>query len=187
MRHSGIELLADQLRVGALLDRAVRELLNGEGFAADVTRLFAGVSANETDVWILLVMSGQLDDRPGYRSRPRSAAEIAAQLGYSRARVGVRLPALIRQQLAESAEGEFLDGRRKRYVLLPMGVRFAARLAREVAGLEREVRLAGGLSHRIRAVDPHRVALGLCPEREHSPEAQWLDLERLRPRKRTIG
>ena len=190
MTDLSIELLADHLRVGALLDRAVREMLTEGDLATALHKRFRAISINETDVWILLAMTEHLlrrVDRNAVFQRSKSSAAIAAQLGFSRARVGIRIAALIRHGLLKSVSVKGPDRRRKLYQLTALGSRLTLLLAVEVSALERRVLRDASLEMRSRAVDPQRIALGLCGGDLDSAEVRWLDPERLRSRKGNSG
>lgn len=142
-------MLLDFVRVGALIEQVVREAIAPDGL-------------NDTDVWILVVLSGRMDapatDEPG----PMSAAFIATRLGFARERVSMRIPGLVRAGLVRPGEKAISrDGRTRAYAVTAEGNRQAGRAFRALVRLEQELRYTAGIKMNSRAVDPQRVALGL--------------------------
>lgn len=150
MIDGGVGLLLDCARAGGLLEQAIRKTI-------------ASDHLNDTDAWVVLVMSGLIDAPPAAKPEARSATFISEQLGFARERVSVRIQALVERgllRLVAIAAGSG-DRRRKTYALTAKGNREAARLFELLSALERTIRIAAGFKRNARALDPQRVAFGL--------------------------
>jgi len=178
MARKRVQLLHDHLRAAALMDQAVRTLI--ADMRKDDSLALPDVQFNETDVWVLFAMAGWLDQGVETTGVPKSAAALAAQLGFGRERTLIRVRALIGQDVV-IAVGPQIGGdkRRRAYLLTPSGRRLAECLFSEVAQLEARIRRRGGITSTARTLDVQQVTLGLCDGHRDTETTKWLDRQRL--------
>lgn len=149
MSNSAIGLFVDIIRAGALLEGVVREAVAAEGL-------------NDTDVWVLIAMSGQLGASAAQTQLPSTPALISAEFGFARARVSMSIKGLSKLKLVRpcsKAAGQ--DGRTRRYVLTAAGLRRVTRVIAELESREMDLRVESGIARNARKVDLQVVALGL--------------------------
>ena len=143
-----ISLLLDLVRAAACVGELIREKISR-------------TELNDTDVWILLLLSDALEIHPK-DPQPRSTTWIAARSGFARPRVTMSLKRVQELGLATRALKPVPeDGRARRYSLTTAGRHEAERLFEELVSLDREVRYQGRIAITAKSVDPQVVAKAL--------------------------
>jgi DNA-binding MarR family transcriptional regulator len=147
MAANDISLLADLIRAGALLEQFVRKEI-------------ASPKINDTQIWVLIVLTGLLEISRGEpKPEARSASWVASRLGFERERVAMSFRGLIKLHLIRPAlrvKGQ--DGRTMNYFPTAEGRREATQLFKKLAALDRDVRSRGHIARNARAVDPQVIA-----------------------------
>ncbi len=145
MTDTNLSLLPDLLRACALLEGFVREVI-------------ASPEMNDTDVWVLAALTGQMET-PAVAMEPQSAAWVASRLGFARERVSMSVKRLCRSHhLRYQPRAQKQDGRAKCYAVTSKGRLEATRIVKQLVVLERELRYEGGIARDARKVDPQVVA-----------------------------
>ncbi len=178
MSKKGVQLLHDHVRAAALIDQAIRAVIEGGVAIAVVGPAVEGLIP--ADAWIILAMTGWLDGGVETIDVAKGTAELASQIGFARERTVSRVGVLLSGDLVVAHPAEVGgDKRRRSYLLSQRGRALATWLYSEISQLDARVRRAGGIAANARALDVQKVTLGLCDGDRESATATWLDRQRL--------
>ena len=178
MSKQGVQLLHDHVRAAALIDQAIRAVIEDGVAIAVVGPTLEGLIP--ADAWIILAMTGWLDGGVETIDVAKGTADLASQIGFARERTVSRVGVLLSGDLVVAHPvGVGGDKRRRSYLLSQRGRALAAWLYSEISQLEARVRRAGGIAANARALDVQKVTLGLCDGDRERATATWLDRQRL--------